>query len=191
MKKFSIALLAVAAAFAIVPAASADSYNVDLNFASGATFTGIVTFAPGDTSIVGVDGTLNGYNFGSYSYTVGGSDLIDWVWDSNNYASSPSDYGNFLMDGSGSDENGNYTNFVEFTYNYSGAPTLSLAPGDTGANPYYPFGVSVDYDDPLVSGSISATPEPGTLVLLGTGLLGLAFVAFRKGKASNRLVLHS
>jgi len=30
----------------------------------------------------------------------------------------------------------------------------------------------------------SATPEPSSLVLLGTGLLGLAFVVFRKAKSS-------
>ncbi len=31
--------------------------------------------------------------------------------------------------------------------------------------------------------SNSASPEPGSLVLLGTGLLGLAFVVFRKAKS--------
>jgi hypothetical protein len=43
----------------------------------------------------------------------------------------------------------------------------------------------------FISG-VQITPEPTTLMLLGTGLLGLAFVLFRKSKGpSRRLVLHS
>jgi hypothetical protein len=36
----------------------------------------------------------------------------------------------------------------------------------------------------------SATPEPSSLLLMGTGLLGLAFALFRKNKPAG-LVLHS
>jgi hypothetical protein len=56
---------------------------------------------------------------------------------------------------------------------------IGLANGSGG-----PESLTVD------SADVSETPEPSSLLLLGTGLLGLAVVVFRKAKSSG-LVLHT
>jgi hypothetical protein len=185
----NLAILAVAAAglVAATPAKADPLTDVDLTFASGATFAGIVTFATDDAAgdvtgtggavyVEAVSGTLKGYTDTSQTY-VGGSatDVIDGLADGGGriFDSVPDEFSVLLTD---ADE----TNSIFFTYNYSNAPDLILAPGDD-------FGVGVNYSgvgyetaDPLVSGSITATPEPSSLLLLASGFVGLAGLLYRK-----------
>ena len=173
-----LALACVAAA----PLAKADgTFNVDnvsLTFASGAAFTGTVDFAIDYSSVAGVSGVLSDYEDGISGFTGTGSDSINWVWGlcGNCSGLSGDQYGTFLMDGTPDGSGfGVYSNLIAFTYDYSGAPNLLL---DSGG-----YGVAVDYVDPLVSGSVTysyTTPEPGTILLFGSGLAGLALMARRR-----------
>lgn len=174
----ALAIVALAAGtVAAVPAARADNTDdVNLTFASGATFTGTVDFANDSSSITRVNGILTGYEYGISGYTGVGSDSINWVWGlcGNCSGLSGDQFGNLLMDGIPfGDGFGDYSNFIAFTYDYTNAPSLVL---DTAGN----IGVDVDFQDFLVSGSVTPTPEPGSILLLGSGLLGLAGLVQRK-----------
>jgi hypothetical protein len=168
----TLAIVAFAVALvSAVPLAKADQVDdVNLVFASGATFTGQVDFADDYSSITGVNGTLTDYEDGISGFTGTGSDSINWVWGlcGNCSGLGGDEFGNLLMDGTPFGNGfGDYSNFVAFTYDYSNAPTLLLV--DAGN-----IGVDVDFQDFLVSGSVTPTPEPGTMLLFSSGLAGLA-----------------
>ena len=193
MKKFSIALLAVAASMAATPAALASS------FAFNFTTPGFGVIASGSLT-----GTEVG-NTGVYDITSGFVNLVE--------------YGTILATGSltgpGVDGSDNMltpgaagvdplVSFGGLSFDidgafvniYSGDQTLGEGFLGKGTLTYgiqdgtICDGIVDDLNGELNMASATA-PEPSSLLFLGTGFLGLAFFAFRKMKPSNELVIQA
>lgn len=143
--------------------------NVDFSFASGAEFLGQISFADDFSSVVGVNGVLSGYQDDVHGYTGVGSTLISWLWlGGADYNPSPTQVATFLMNGTAVPMI--FSNWISFAYDLSTAPNITLAPG----GPEFGFTINVDYNDPMVTGSLSVIPLPPSILLLLGGLAGMA-----------------
>ena len=172
------------------PAFASQQLNVQMTFQSGASFSGIVTFTDDYSSVLDVDGTLTGYQYSTNGYLGSGTDAINWVWNNgSNAATGAGNYSTFLMDGAGSGYTptgsggiyGNYSNWIQLSYNYSAAPVLLFTSGVGGSGPN-----AVDYVDPMVAGffsAVSGVPEPATWAMMLLGFGGIGFAVRRKRPA--------
>jgi len=201
MKKFSLALLAMATALAIAPSAmattiptgafalgsqvgstsgsiSAGDFTVDYSeqvyqYSGGLAFAYQVTDATPTVDFVSTSTTgygawsnsslvfqgVSGPAIGSYATNSAGTITIDFTSGNTN-----SGLGSTSIGGSGF----NSASYIIFTDATAfGAGNINFIDDATGTDT-----------------SLVPAPEPSNLLLLGTGLLGLAFVAFRKAKST-------
>jgi hypothetical protein len=200
MKKLALTLIALAAALAIAQVALADSFTYTIsgqNFSADLTFTAnqIPSQPQGVDLITGVSGWFSDSDT-SGRVTLSSSNPATVISADGALAPNYADNGLFLYD------NELYTNqkgygildwygvLLNVTSNnyqlniFSNGSSFYWA--DNGA--YYsnnPISiVSSGTGDPPAPGSLTPTPEPGSLLLLGSGLLSLAFVVYRKAELS-------
>jgi hypothetical protein len=188
MKKSLIALFTLATVVAITPALRADSFSY--------TFT--------DGSLVAT-GTLTGnlVKAGEFDITAGTITISGSAIDGSGIFVPVQSNGNFYTGGGtiltytplpdtdlfiGTDPQ--IDNNGSFTFDITSGPGIgdgiaiwSNSPGNYGGFggnwTFNDFGGGASFD--AIPESV-ATPEPSSFLLLGSGLLGLAFVAFRKAK---------
>ncbi len=199
MKKFSLAFLALAAALAITPAAQADTWIYTI---TGSNFNADLTLFTSSSgtvqSITDVEGTFDIVGNAPVTFSLTSTEPADPAASANNLTLSsdgeflfdnllyPTATGNGILDWGGIlvDIDGYELNIFSGAFGGSdgtNAPdNLYFYFADNGSyhsnNQIPKSGNTVE----AATATLTAVPEPGSLFLLGTGLLGLAWVLWWK-----------
>lgn len=180
MKKLTIVLLALATALAITPRASADPITGTLNITGNDTVTNSgITITSANAA---TDSTGDFYAIGQAQDSLTMGSLFETLPE--DLISGPDGLDYQLV---------SYTIFVcpvatagcedviPGFWDITGVGEMSLNGYD---NTLYSFSFSTQGSGGSTFSASAVSPEPSSLLLLGTGLLGLALVVFRRAKSA-------
>jgi hypothetical protein len=182
-----VALFCFAGLATAAMASPVTSYDINLTFVNGATFTGVVDFNSSLTQITSLTGTLKDYQDGTLGYDklgttdtlslTGGGLRIGPTLDNVTVGDSPwtANIGSKKSPIDVAEEN-----VLTLDFNLSNPNDISMFDVvlQTGVD-HQLSGDIVSSESDLIA--VTATPEPGSYLLLGTGLAALAFFVRRKG----------
>jgi len=145
---------------------------VNLQFASGAVWNGTITFNDGYLGMIGTDGRVTGGAYDGAYFT--------WTWLHGSSQANPFDFtGDGLYDDWLVEELDGFGALIGLSWDAATSVTNNSITFTLLEDAYYS---GLDASDLLVSYNTNPVPVPAAMLLLGSGLAGLAGARLRRKK---------